>query len=339
MMATAAARNLRAEEKEVDLKQVKAVITKALPLLQKGAAGHVAQRTCFSCHHQALPVLALKLAQERGFVIDEDGLRKQLVFTHNALAQWAKKNPDHKNFLGGQADTAGYALLTLAHGGHKGDDTTRAVTEYLLLRNKELDHWRNVSDRPPSEATPFTTTALALHGLKVYSAPEQKERVHKRVEAACRWLERTAAQNNEERVFRLWGLKHAGARPEQIQKATAELLHKQQKDGGWSQTTKLAADAYATGSALVALHLAGGLAVNDPAYRRGLRFLIRSQLPDGSWHVKSRSQPFQTYFETGFAHGKDQWISSAATGWATAALALAVKRYLGDSTTGTLPSR
>ena len=44
-----------------------AAIAKALPLLEKGAAGHVAQRTCFSCHHQALPVLALKLARQRGF--------------------------------------------------------------------------------------------------------------------------------------------------------------------------------------------------------------------------------------------------------------------------------
>jgi hypothetical protein len=48
-------------------------------------------------------------------------------------------------------------------------------------------------------------------------------------------------------------------------------------------------------------------------------------LPDGSWLVRSRSRPFQTYFETGFPHGKDQWISSAATGWATAALALAAR--------------
>jgi hypothetical protein len=152
-------------------------------------------------------------ARQRGFQIDEDGFRKQLAFTHNVLAQWAKKNSDHNNFLGGQADTAGYALLTLALGDHKPDSTTKAVAEYLLLRNKELDHWRNVSNRPPSEATPFTTTALALHGLKVYGVPEQKERLSKRVAAARGWLLRTAAHDSEERVFRLWGLKYAQANP------------------------------------------------------------------------------------------------------------------------------
>jgi len=37
--------------------------------------------------------------------------------------------------------------------------------------------------------------------------------------------------------------------------------------------------------------------------------------------VRSRSPKFQPYFEGGFPYGHDQWISSMATGWATAALA------------------
>jgi hypothetical protein len=82
-------------------------------------------------------------------------------------------------------------------------------------------------------------------------------------------------------------------------------------------------DAYATGSALVALHQAGGLPTADLAYQRGVRFLIRNQLDDGSWHVKSRSKPFQEYFESGFPHGADQFISIAASSWAATALALA----------------
>jgi hypothetical protein len=315
---------LRADDK-VEAKDLNAAIARALPLLEKGAAGHAAQRTCFSCHHQALPVLALKLARQRGFRVNDEEFRKQLEFTHNVLAQWAKRNPDGKNFLGGQADTAGYALLTLNEGGWKPDATTRAVAGYLLLRNQELDHWRNVSNRPPSEASPFTTTALALRGLATYGVPEQKDQIAKRVAAARAWLLRTTPRDNEERVFRLWGLKYSGAEPKELRAAVLELLKTQGKEGGWSQTENLPADAYATGSALTALHLAGGAPSNDAAYQRGMRFLLRSQLPDGSWLVKSRSSPFQTYFETGFPHGKDQWIAASATGWATAALALGVR--------------
>jgi hypothetical protein len=54
-------------------------------------------------------------------------------------------------------------------------------------------------------------------------------------------------------------------------------------------------------------------------------FLLKTQRADGTWAIKTRSKPFQPYYESGFPHGKDQFISIAATGWATAALAAAMK--------------
>jgi Squalene-hopene cyclase C-terminal domain len=303
--------------------KIKGAIAKALPLLQKGAAGHVDKRTCFSCHHQALPVLALSIARQRGFEVDEAIVKEQLSHTHHFIAEWARRNPDRKSFGGGQADTAGHTLLTLELGGWKGDETTSAVVDYLLLRDKNLGHWRSTSNRPPTEASPFTTTALALRGLKAFGSPEQKQRIDERVDAARAWLLKTTPKDNEDRVYRLWGLRFAAAEEDDIRQSVDDLQASQQKDGGWAQTAKLTSDAYATGSALAALHLAGKLSVDDSVYQRGLDFLIKDQKPDGSWHVRSRSKPFQTYFETGFPHEKDQWISCSASSWATAALLLA----------------
>ncbi|HEY2933306.1 MAG TPA: hypothetical protein VGK99_16315 [Acidobacteriota bacterium] len=65
--------------------------------------------------------------------------------------------------------------------------------------------------------------------------------------------------------------------------------------------------------------------VTDQVYRRGIRFLLNTQLEDGSWYVRSRSMPFQPFFESGFPHGHDQWISAAASNWATMALAPAAR--------------
>ena len=45
-------------------------IDRALPPLQRSAAQFVANRSCFSCHHNALPILTLQMARERGFAID-----------------------------------------------------------------------------------------------------------------------------------------------------------------------------------------------------------------------------------------------------------------------------
>lgn len=143
------------------------------------------------------------------------------------------------------------------------------------------------------------------------------------MEKARRWLEATPPKDTEDRAFRLLAMKAATSPEESIRKAVADLVATRRDDGGWSQLDGGQSDAYATGSALVALRWAGDLPTDSPAYRGGLRFLIADQREDGSWFVASRSKPFQTYFESGFPYGKDQFISMAATSWAVTALSLA----------------
>ena len=84
-------------------------------------------------------------------------------------------------------------------------------------------------------------------------------------------------------------------------------------------------DAYATGQTLFTLR-STRTPTSDPLFRRGLRFLLRTQQKDGSWYVKTRSKPIQVFFDNGDPHGKSQFISISATAWATTALALAIKR-------------
>src|SRR5207237_726251 len=76
---------------------------------------------------------------------------------------------------GGQAHTAGYALWTLENGGWTADDTTAAAAEYLLLFQKDLDHWKPQTERPPSEGSPFATTYVALRGLRHFATAAQAE--------------------------------------------------------------------------------------------------------------------------------------------------------------------
>jgi hypothetical protein len=300
---------------------VKSAILQALPLLLKGAKGHIAKRTCFACHNQATPVLALRTARDRGFLVRDADVKEQLEF----ITSFLEKN--RKLFLdgtgtGGRADTAGYALLTLEWGGWKADANTAAVVEYLLRYRKEKPYWKASGNRPPSEASSFTTTYVALRGLRKWGTAAQKKRITRRIETVRAWVRKAEARDTEDRVFRLWALREAGVKGTERDAAVKELLETQRRDGGWSQIDRTAGDAYATGAALVALHQAGGLSTGHEAYRRGVRFLLRTQLADGSWLVRSRSIPFQAYYESGFPHGKDQFISMAATGWAVTALAL-----------------
>jgi len=339
---------------------IRAAVFQALPLLVKASVDvYPKHRDCFSCHNQAVPAVALGLARQRGFAVDAGTLR---TIAEHTEADLNGALDDYRKGRGqpGGVIRAGYALWALEAAGWAPNETTAAVTHYLAVVPGQGDHWLGQSNRPPSESSDFTATALALKGLYAFGAsaptttlkdhdpkgPADRSQVSTATTwraRALRWLNQTKGRETEDRVFRLWGLKHAGASSRDLAAAVDDLLRTQRPDGGWSQLDKdppvppkakgdkgggtpasaHSSDAYGTGSALVALHLAGGVATDLPAYRRGLDFLIRSQRGDGSWFVKSRSHPFQTYFESGFPHGPDQFISAAASGWAVAALALA----------------
>ncbi len=299
-------------------------IRKSLPLLERGAKGSLEQRKqCFNCHNQGLPVMALLTARSRGFPVDSEHIKTQLQFTADFLSRNKQRYREGEG-QNGQVDTAGYALWTLDRAGWKPEETTTAVAEYLLIREKDHDYWEPDANRPPSEQSLFTSTYLALRGLKTFGVPDQIERIDARIERARQWLMKTTPRETEDLVFRLRALHLINASQEIVRQAASDLKQRQNEDGGWAQKEEMLSDAYATGTALVALQETGDISSDNPVYSKGLLYLISSQLEDGSWHVISRARPFQTYYESGYPHGKDQFISIAAASWCTTALLLAL---------------
>jgi hypothetical protein len=129
------------------------------------------------------------------------------------------------------------------------------------------------------------------------------------------WLAVADPKTTEDLNMQLLGLKWAGTPSRDLKNGLRRLVRLQREDGGWGQALYLPTDAYATGESLYTLHELGA-----PMSWRGTRYLLDTQAADGSWHVASRAAKIQPYFESGFPYGGDQWISSAATAWATMAL-------------------
>ncbi|HEY6126493.1 MAG TPA: hypothetical protein VIV63_17700, partial [Steroidobacteraceae bacterium] len=208
-------------------------------------------------------------------------------------------------------------------GGHPADSTTDALIR--LLRRGQFSDGRWVTPvRPPSEASVFTATAVSMRGIQLYGNPRSAAD-QAAIASAAAWLRKSTPRNTEDATFRLLGLEWAHAPAEERRAAIDALVAAQKPDGGWAQLDYRASDAYATGQVLVALHEAG-VPVKSPAYQRGVRYLLDTQLVDGSWLVPTRTLPTQTYFESGFPHGAHQFISAAGTQWATQALAWSVRR-------------
>ena len=300
------------------------VVTKSLPLLQTLGTKFIEASGCVSCHNNALPAMAVAVARERGFKINEQAVQQE----NAKIAElWGAKREAYLQGGGapGGIDTASYILLGLAANGQTANATTDAVVHYLAGQQTHAGNWEiTIRARPPLESSHFNATALSLRALQLYAPKGRSESVKQQIAEARQWLTKTTPQTNEDRAFQLLGLHWSGADKATKQKAAAQLLAAQRSDGGWAQLPTMASDAFATGQSLVALHRAGGLPTNDPAYQRGVHYLLKTWKPDGTWYVQSRSFPFQKQFESGFPYGKDQWISAAATSWAVMALALTI---------------
>jgi ankyrin repeat protein len=312
---------------------IPAAIQRSLPLLQRDDASFTSKSGCISCHNNSLAAMAVGLARAKGFHPDERISAQQVKANLSYLEQ--HRDGLHQGFLIGQAsgqvgdDTFGphvlsYILLGLAAEHHPPDLNTDTVAMYLKAHQMLDGSWTFAAGdtRPPLCEDYIGQTALSLRALQLYAPKVDMPEYEKSIQLAAAWLAKTRPLTHQDRVWRALGLGWAGQDKEATATASRELLASQRSDGGWSDFPALASDAFATGSALVALQTAG-ISVSDPAYQRGLRFLLNTQNEEGAWYVKTRALAFQPYFDNGFPYGVDQFISSAGTAWATMALALA----------------
>lgn len=295
---------------------VREAVMRSLAPLQGCGAPVFRNRGCVSCHNNSLPLMTAALARGRGFVIDEAALEKEVKSSSADI-----RGTRQAFATGGSIPEIGsYVLLSLAAVQEPPNVNTDTIVHQLIWRQHADGRWRTGDYRPPQEYSDMTGTALAMRAVQNYGSPGRSKEVAEVIVRARTWLLAQKPHGAEEHAMRLMGLAWSKAPKERIAGALHALLEEQRKDGGWAQLPILESDAYATGLALYALQTTGGIAVSHQAYRRGVDYLLRTQLPDGSWFVRTRAHPLQPYFESGYPHGRNQWISAAAASWATMSL-------------------
>ena len=297
---------------------------KGIALLQKASGTFFKQSGCASCHAQNISMIAAATARRNGVHFDEAA---QADMVRTLRSQFAAFGDGLLERLDPPAiDILTYALYALAEENVSPDRTIDAMVHNLAAQQQADGSWGKTAlgiRRPPISDAGFSTTAMAIRALKQYAPAGRKQEMDERVARASKWLLSAEPWTTEDSVMQLVGARWAGADPPVIARLARNLLAMQRADGGWAQTRYLKSDAYATGTALYALHQSGDAVDIHLAYQRGTDFLLETQASDGSWHVTSRAPKFQPYFEGGFPYGHDQWISEMATDWAGMALSLA----------------
>src|SRR5208283_2733131 len=276
---------------------------------------------CVACHAQPLAARAYVAMRDAGLNPPET-LKKTFTDGMVTVRPLTLNTAPFLQTLGGDYDSILTELDAMADLNTPPNQTTDAMLHYLATRQEGTGEWARfpIDVRPPLQQSSISRTASALRALKTYTWPARQEEFNERIARAKHWLLESKPETNYERADRLLGLYYAGAAESDLHQAARELMLAQRPDGGWPQTQYLRSDAYGTGLALYALRVTGQMKASDTIYKAGVDFLLKTQLPDGSWFVSSRAMKLQPYFQSGFPYDHDQWISTAATAWAVAAI-------------------
>ena len=154
-----------------------------------------------------MPAIAAATARRKGIEVDEVRARKNL----DDMLTFFKSNAPRMMLgdpaVGGEALTAGYAQLALAAEGHPLDKVTATMTHWLIARQMPDGRWLgNGLNRPPSEYSTISHTAIAAGGLISYPLPGRKNEMAESLRRARQWLLAAQPKSAEERGMRLMGL-------------------------------------------------------------------------------------------------------------------------------------
>lgn len=162
-----------------------------------------------------------------------------------------------------------YALMAMEAPGYPGGRGGRRALEEQLER-LVTDNGERLSTQPCRAELLDTALAACAFGEGGVEVPK----------GAAGWLiaQDLSRQNADLTALVLLALMHCGG--SNTESAVALLIRTQGKDGGWP-ADETCPDT--TGRVLEALCRAGKLPADDPAVRRGVEYLLRSQELDGSW--------------------------------------------------------
>lgn len=244
-----------------DPAKVRTTIERSLQFLTKAGDAWMAEQNCVSCHHMGVLIRAQAEALHKGFKVDQTKL--------DEWTDWTLMRLDGKSKPGVEA----LAELALAL------PAAAPQLQSRLLKEQQPDGtWKpggqfaTMQQRTTPEAQEATTRLSLLALLAVDGDAAARERALAKLGPA------TEADSTETLVWRALLAKGEKSNP-----ALAEILRRQNADGGWAwRTGEWISDALATGEVLAALK---GFPGTKPAADRARGWLVSNQAANGSWPI------------------------------------------------------
>ncbi|HYA62925.1 MAG TPA: OmpA family protein, partial [Candidatus Sulfotelmatobacter sp.] len=285
--------------------------------LEPAAGDWQEHKRCYGCHVQAQTMMGLSIAQTNNYVVNADTLRSLADFTR------VKQDDDgHEKDegAGNQLTPTHFAAMGMAYydeaNGVKSDSTLQRYVDWMMGRVDSTGTFPQDYEQAPIAQGTISSTANAVTGfLEAYAQTGNAN--YKTV--ADRGLAFIAAEKpttTQDKVFKIIALSRFGdpAQREVAASVVQKLKTEQRADGGWRENSDMKeSDAFATGQVLYAFKEAG-VSPESEGFSNGVRYLLRTQDPSGSWKGNS-----------------DRPSSFAPTMWAVIGLAGNVELPTADS--------
>ena len=139
---------------------VAAAVRKSLPLLQKVGPTFWYGAGCISCHNNTLPDVAVTIARERGFKVDEEARRAATKMDADILETRTERLLEALAPGGGQ-NTMGSLLYSLSVQNYPRDEAMEAGARYLKIIQSADGSWP-ILNAPSAAGCQHTMTLTAL---------------------------------------------------------------------------------------------------------------------------------------------------------------------------------
>lgn len=250
--------------------------------LQQSATAWPKEHKCFGCHVQSQAIMGQAIALRHDYRISLDALRAL-----EASARQYQEN-DH-SWFGDSTSATMFGVMGLTYA----DQALGASEDPGLIKGLDFMLAHQTPDGafpvdridPPINKGNFMATGNTLVALDWAMAHTSDPRYKPAAERALNWIAtNTPTEDTQDYVFKILALTRDGT-PDQkrlVWPIVEQLATLQQKDGGWKERTQEeGSNAFATGQVLYAMKQAG-VSVESRAFVRGVRYLLRTQVRDGS---------------------------------------------------------